>query len=89
MLGAIAANLLPGDPIDRAVVLQHQNRIAQRHLGPAACDPGGHGDPIIGNPDKQKDKDAPGGLLRQIDGFGPVLGRARITSDPFPAEVAS
>jgi hypothetical protein len=76
VLGTVAANLLPGDPVWLGVIgppssakTELLNAIAglPHVIQAATVTPSGL---LSGTPDKQKDKGARGGLLRQIDGFG-------------------
>jgi hypothetical protein len=76
MLGTVAANLLPGDPVWLGVIgppssakTELLNSISglPHVIQAATVTPSGL---LSGTPDKQKDKGARGGLLRQIDGFG-------------------
>jgi hypothetical protein len=76
VLGTVAANLLPGDPVWLGVIgppssakTEILNSISglPHVIQAATVTPSGL---LSGTPDKQKDKGARGGLLRQIDGFG-------------------
>jgi hypothetical protein len=76
VLGTVAANLLPGDPVWLGVIgppssakTELLNSISglPHVIHAATVTPSGL---LSGTPDKQKDKGARGGLLRQIDSFG-------------------
>jgi hypothetical protein len=76
MLGTIAANLLPGDPVWLGLIAPPSSAKTEllnsisglpHVIQAATVTPSGL---LSGTPDKQKDKGARGGLLRQIDGFG-------------------
>ena len=76
MLGTIAANLLPGDPVWLGLIAPPSSAKTEllnsisglpHVIQAATVTPSGL---LSGTPEKQKDKGARGGLLRQIDGFG-------------------
>lgn len=77
--GAVAANLMVGDPVwllavsgpssGKTEILQSINRLPNVHLASVLTE----GALLSGTPKREKDKSAKGGLLREIGAFGHLL----------------